>query len=150
MTEHEQNLLPSGMLGGRLEGVELPDLMWSFCERRVTGVLEVTRGPITRKLYLQEGHIVFASSSDPNDRLGETLLRMDQISLEELETALHGLRSGKRLGKLLVDAEALTHDELVQAVVDQVRSVVLDVLRWSEGVYQFHPGELPTQELITL
>ena len=150
MTEHEQHLLPSGMLGGRLEGVELPDLMWSFCERRVTGVLEVTRGPITRKLYLKEGQIVFACSSDPNDRLGETLLRKGQISLEELEAALRGLRSGKRLGQLLVDAEALTHDELVRAVVDQVRSVVLDVLGWSEGVYQFHPGELPTQELITL
>jgi hypothetical protein len=150
MTEHEQDLLPYGMLGGRLERVELPDLMWSMCERRVTGLLEVTRGVITRKLYLQAGQVVFACSSDPNDRLGETLLRKGKISLEELEAVLGGLRSGKRLGQLLVDSGALTHDELVHAVVEQCRSVVLDVLSWSEGVYQFHPGELPTQELITL
>jgi hypothetical protein len=150
MQQDQPQEIPAGLRSGRLEGVELPDLMWSLCGRRATGVLEIVRRPVTRRLFLQDGRIVFASSSDPNDRLGEILLRTGKISLDQLESALRNLRSGKRLGVLLVDAGALDDADLVEAVVRQVKAVALDVLSWGEGDYRFDPGELPTQEVITL
>jgi len=150
MQDTEQHEIPAGLRSGRLEGVALPDLLWSLCERRATGVLEIVRRPVTRRLFLQDGRIVFASSSDPNDRLGEILLRTGKISLDQLEAALRNLRSGKRLGLLLVDAGALDQDQLVEAVIQQVKAVALDVMSWGEGDYRFDPGELPTQEVITL
>ena len=39
--------VPAGMSSGRLEGISVPDLMWSICRRRRTGVLHVTRGATT-------------------------------------------------------------------------------------------------------
>ena len=66
MQEDQHEELPAGLLGGCLEGIQLPDLMWALCRRRSTGVLEILRPPIRRKLYLRDGRIVFACSSDPN------------------------------------------------------------------------------------
>jgi hypothetical protein len=135
---------------GRLEGVSPAELIWEICRAHRTGVIRVTRHPVQRELYVQDGQIVFATSSDPNDRLGERLLRQRKISLDHLEVALGQLRSGKRLGTLLVEAGALTSDELVTAVVCQVRAVVLGVLSWERGDYAFLEGALPTREVITL
>jgi len=142
--------IPSGLLGGRLDGISPPDLVWSHCKHTSTGVLDIRRGPITKSLYFQDGRIVFAASSDPNDRLGEMLLRQGKISLDQLEEALRRRPTGKRLGTLLVDVGSLTPDELVAAVLDQVRTITLDALTWAEGSYLFKPGDLPTQEVVTL
>lgn len=135
---------------GRLEGISPAELLWEICSRGRTGVLRVVREPVTRELYIQDGRVVFVTSSDPDDRLGERLLRQRKVTLEQLESALTRLRTGKRLGTLLVENDALTPDELVTAVVCQVRSIVLAVLRWESGHYVFLEGPLPSQEVITL
>jgi hypothetical protein len=142
--------IPSGLLGGRLEGISPPDLVWSHWNHESTGVLEISRGPVTKTLYFKGGRIVFAASGDPNDRLGEMLLRQGKITLDQLEEALRRRGSGKRLGTLLVEVGSLTPDGLVAAVLEQVRTIVLDVLAWTEGSYRFKPGDLPTKEAVTL
>lgn len=142
--------LPPGVVSGRLEGASIPDLVWSLCSRGMTGVLRVSRAHVRKTLYLSDGDIVFAASSDPNDRLGELLLRRGKITLDQLEAALRELASGKRLGTLLVESGGLTPQGLVEAVVEQVRAIVLDLLTWDEGEYAFAEGPLPTAEVITL
>jgi hypothetical protein len=138
------------MTGGRLEGVSLPDLLWELCKTRRTGVLELTRQDIKKSVYVSDGSIVFAASGDPNDRLGELLLREGLVTLDQLEAAISRLGHGKRLGGLLVEAGHLTPDNLVRAVVRQVRDIVLGLFGWEEGSYAFHEGPLPSEEVITL
>ena len=46
----------------------------------------------------------YYSSTNEDDRLGEILLRTGKITLDQLESPLSNLRSGKRLGVLLVEA----------------------------------------------
>lgn len=140
----------SAPLAGRLQGISLPDLLWSLCREQRTGVLRVRRGGIEKSIYLEEGRIVFASSGDPNDRLGELFLRRGQVNLDQLEAAIGGLATGKRLGTLLVEAGSLSPDELVEGVIDQVRSITLGLFAWEEGDYIFIEGPLPTDEVITL
>ena len=139
-----------GVLAGRLEGVSLPDLLWALRGRRKTGVLSLRRAEIEKSIYFDDGRIVFAASSDPDDRLGEMLLRQGVISLDQLEEALANLHHGKRLGTLLVEAGSMTAGNLVGGVLAQVRSIVLDLFGWEEGTYRFDEGALPTDEVITL
>ena len=135
---------------GRLEGISPAEILSEICVEGRTGVFGVVRHPIERQLYVHDGQIVFVTSSDPNDRLGERLLRQRKITLDQLEAALGQLRSGKRLGTLLVEAGALSPEELVTAVVCQVRATVLDTLAWERGDYVFREGSLPSLEAITL
>jgi len=136
--------------GGRLEGVSLPDLLWELCRAGKTGVLQLGRQGTRKSVYVKDGSIVFATSSDPNDRLGELLLREGLVTLDQLEAAIARLGQGKRLGGLLVEAGHLTPDNLVRAVVRQVREIVLGLFAWEEGEYAFQEGPLPSEEVITL
>lgn len=135
---------------GRLEGISVPDLFWSLCRSRSTGVLHLTSKGITKRVYFQDGRIIFAASTDPNDRLGEMLLREGAIRLDHLERAISRLPEGKRLGTLLVEAGHLSPDHLVKGVLRQVRAIVLSLFPWEEGEHTFVEGPLPTDEVVTL
>jgi hypothetical protein len=135
---------------GRLEGINFPDLLWALCQKKRTGVLALSRGERVKTVFINEGRIVFASSSDPDDRLGELLLRLEMINLDQLEEGLEQLHQGKRLGTLLVEAGSLAPEQLVEGVLTQVESIVLDLFNWEEGDYRFDEGPLPSDEVITL
>jgi len=150
MEERKNSALTPSLVSGRLEGISVPDLVWNVCRRRATGVLELSSRGTTRKIYVEDGRIIFAASSDTNDRLGEMLLREGVITLDQLEQAIVKLSSGKRLGTLLVEAGHLSPDNLVRGVLSQVRAIVLGVFSWEEGEYAFHEGPLPTEEVVTL
>jgi hypothetical protein len=139
-----------GLFAGRLEGISLPDLLWMLRGQKKTGVLSLSRADVEKSIYFDEGRIVFVASSDPDDRLGEMLLRQGVISLDQLEEALANLHLGKRLGTLLVEAGSMSAGNLVSGVLAQVRSIVLDLFTWEEGDYRFEEGTLPTEEVITL
>jgi hypothetical protein len=142
--------LPSALLAGRLQGFSLPDLLWALCRNAVTGVLRLRRADVERAVYVEEGRIVFASSSDPDDRLGEQFLRRGVITIDQLEAAISRLATGKRLGTLLVEAGHLDAERLVDGVLEQVEGIVLDLFEWEDGEYRFERGPLPTDELIKL
>ncbi|MBD3869303.1 MAG: DUF4388 domain-containing protein [Acidobacteria bacterium] len=150
MQESSNREASPGLSAGRLEGISVPDLLWAFSLREKTGTLMVTRNGIKKTVYFQDGRVVFASSSDPDDRLGELLLREKMITLANLEEVLTRLNTGKRIGALLVDAGYLEPDELVNGVLLQVRNIITDLFMWETGEYQFEEGPLETVEVITL
>jgi len=150
MDQRNEPGLPASLVNGRLEGLSVPELLWNLCRRCSTGVLHLTSRGITKKVYFNDGRIVFALSGDPDDRLGDLLLRDGLITLDQLEGALAQLSGGKRLGTLLVGAGHLSPDNLVRGVLNQVRGIVLALFPWEEGEYAFVEGPLPTDEVITL
>lgn len=150
MDQREETSLPASLVNGRLEGLSVPDLLWNLCRRRSTGVLHLTSRGITKRVYIDSGRIVFALSGDPNDRLGDLLLREGMITLDQLEAAILQLSSGKRLGAILVGAGHLSPDNLVRGVLSQVKGIVLALFPWEEGEYSFVAGPLPTEEVVTL
>jgi len=142
-----EGFLPSA---GRLEGICIPDLMWDLCRRGSTGCLRVRRRGVCRSVFFEAGRIVFAASDDPNERLGELLVREGLITLEQFERAAAQLDSGKRLGTALVEAGHLTQESLSRSVLGQVRSIVLGLFSWEEGEYAFDEGPLQGEDSIQL
>ena len=134
----------------RLEGQSVAEIVRDLGRSAVTGTLVVTRPGAERRVLFEEGRAIFATSSDPNDRLGEYLLRRGKVSLAEIEAALCQQSSGKRLGTLMVEAGLLTRDELVPAVRGQVRAIVLDLFTWTEGECRFFAQAPHGAEDITL
>jgi hypothetical protein len=142
--------LQSGPMAGYLQGVGIPALVRELARRGATGLLHVSRRNIQRVIQIDRGRFVFASSSDPDDRLGEQMLKTGKVTLHQLESALSEQSSGKRLGTILVDADVLTLEELDEVVCAQIRMIVFDLMTWPEGAYRFDEVELPTQEDIRL
>jgi hypothetical protein len=94
-----------------------------------TGRLEVSSADVDRKIFFDDGRIVFASSSSPDDRLGAYLLLRNELGLADLRRLSPNVRPGLRLGSLLVNEGILSAEGLPDAVLGQVRGIVLD-LRW--------------------
>jgi hypothetical protein len=104
---------------------------------------------VGRSVTVQEGRLVFASSSSPDDRLGELLLRRGQISLRQYVDAGNAVVPGKRLGAILVEQAVLTPKGLIKAVVEHTQEIIYGAFQWTEGHYRFNLGS-SSAEAITL
>ena len=136
-------------LQGSLAERDVPDLIQALQERRFTGVLTLTHMGVGRRVTVQEGRLVFSTSSDPDDRMGELLLRQGKITLRQYVDAGKAVGPGKRLGGILVEQGVLTPKELVRAVTEQSEHIIYRTFEWTEGQYRIQEG-IESPEVITL
>ena len=136
-------------LEGSLVEHDLADLVQQLYEQRWSGVLTLSHMGIGKSVSVQDGRLVFASSSGPDDRLGELLLRRGRISFRQYRDAAKGVAPGKRLGTILVEQGVLTPKELVKAVIEHTQEIIYGAFQWTEGHYRLKAG-LNAAEAITL
>jgi len=137
-------------LRGSLEQTSLPAILRPLVRERKTGVLKLSRGPITKTIYVSGGRVIFATSTDPDDRLGEMLLTKGVITYRALEESVLSLKAGKRQGTILIESGAIRSRDLISGVTEQVQEIVYSVFRWDLGAYEFVEGDLPSREVIVL
>ena len=135
---------------GTLDPVGVPGILRALVRADGTGPLRFTRGRVIKTVYLQGGRLIFATSNDPDDRLGEMLLRKGLISYRELEESVKAIRAGKRQGTALVESGSIRSRDLVEGVTEQVQEIVYSLFLWEDGAYEFVEGDLPTREVILL
>ena len=128
---------------------DFPDLVYELGQTDWTGVMTFTRGMETKTVIVQEGRLVFASSSSRDDRLGELLLRRGRISLQQYDEAGRAMGQGKRLGAILVEQGALKAEDLVKVVVEHTQEIIYGLFQWTEGLVRLKRG-LEGSEAITL
>jgi len=136
---------------GPISSESIPALIHSILATRDTGVLTLRHGGLEKSAYIREGQMVFARSNDPENRLGEVLLRRGVLSVPGFEGCTDEVaRTKRRLGGLLVDNGLITAEQLIEGVRDQVREIIHSMFQWTQGQYSFDMGPLPTTEAITL
>ena len=135
---------------GSLAEYDFPDLIHSLFVRGWTGTVELHRGRVDTSVQVTAGRLVFASSNNRDDRLGELLLRREKITLAQYYEASRAIGKGKRLGSVLVEQGALDAKELVKVVVEHTRELICSVFQWTEGFYRLKEGPDPGNESITL
>lgn len=129
---------------GNLDETPVPEVLQSFTSSGKSGVLHLSRGGTTKRIYFKDGSIVFASSDDSAERLGELLVRSGTLKRSELDLACRVLPSSPlRLGATLVEMGYLSSDELDRRVKEQITSIVQSLLPWESGVYRTEVRELP-------
>ena len=138
------------VLSGNLSEIRLPVLLMSLYRDRETGVLALTNGLCTKSLYVKEGKVVYASSSDPEDQLGECLFRRGVIGLQALLESGGQKGAGRRQGEALVDIGALTPEGLVEGVTQQLYDIIYSVFDFRTGTYTLELAPFSTVEMITL
>jgi len=132
---------------GRLDQKDVADVIQELSTTRATGRLALEHGGRRILITVEEGGLVFASSSDPDHRLGPMLLRRGAITLRQMEDAVRSLSPGKRFGTILVERGHLDTKELVRGVVDQTRGIILHAFTWTAGEYRLQEGPGPGEEI---
>jgi hypothetical protein len=135
--------------GGRLAERDITEIFQELSQQGWTGLLRLERSGSRIGVTVEEGRLVFASSSNHDHRLGPLLLRRGAITRRQMETAVRGLAPGKRFGTILVERGFLEPKELVKGVIDQTRNIILHAFEWDSGDYSLEEGAA-SGESITL
>ena len=135
---------------GTLAETTVPDLFRSLLRSSETAIVSLEGLGRTDIIYVNEGKIIFASSTDPDMGLGETLLRSGELNLQQYNQAMERVVSPRRFGALLVELGYLKPDDLSRAVERQASSIVLNAMRYRTGSYTIEFTANFPDEIITL
>ena len=138
-------------LHGKLEKHSFPAVLRALLDERRDGCLTVSRGAITRRLYLRGGMIVYGSSTERQDRLGQILVAQGKLSKADLKKYWQQSQAGNRLlGITLVVNGCITMSDLYQGVTAQVVTILDRLQKWREGDYEFEEGREPAAGTVLL
>ena len=134
---------------GDLDSDSLPEILATIHRHSVPGVLDCTRGDVSKCVYFATGDIIFATSTDREESLGESLLRDNLITEDQLRLSSDELRRtpGRRHGTVLVQMGFLEPHELGAAVRKQVQSIVWSLFSWTSGSVTFRVGNFRDDEV---
>jgi len=137
-------------LVGQLGEMTVADLLSFFNMFRKTGVLRFQLAGGKKALYFQQGEVVSAASSFPEEDLGEILFNLGKISRKELDLARQFASSRATIGKILVEKKAVSPKDLWQATRSQVEDIVYHLFAFHEGSYSFVSKSLDEEKIVRL
>ena len=132
-------------LVGKLDEVELPELLQAIADAQKTGKLKLTRRDREGIIVFREGMIVYAASSSARQTLGNLLLIERLIDETQLTSALelqHLADHEQRLGSILKEMDAVDDEILERIVHQQTEKVILEFMSWRAGFFKFDPVQL--------
>ena len=136
---------------GDLSVTPLPEILATIERYRVRGALSVARGDAHRRIYLDNGLVVFATTDERDMRLGNYLIRHGTLPPEAVHSAEARLAGdGVRLGQILLRLELLDQATLDAAVSEQVREILWGAFDWDSGEVVFEVGARRSDERIRI
>jgi len=135
---------------GLLSDQGIPDLL-SFCNMfRKTGVLSFRLAGGEKAIYFQHGEVVFATSTFPEEDLGEVLFNLGKVDRTTLDQARQFASTRTTLGRILVDKQVVSPKDLWQATRVQVEDIVYHLFAFDAGSYAFTPRPLEEDQIVRL
>jgi hypothetical protein len=145
-----QPIESDGVRRGELRD-NLPQLLAAFYAAKETGELGLQKGQVKKVIYFEGGMPVFALSNLVADRLGQFLVRAGKIEEKTLKRAADEAASSReRTGDVLIRMGALTEDERLYYVGQQIKSILYSLFAWEEGVFQLSFQDRARKETIKL
>ncbi|MBL8148923.1 MAG: DnaJ domain-containing protein, partial [Blastocatellia bacterium] len=133
---------------GSLSLTPLPVLLFRCYQKNLTGAISLKSTDKTKTIYFDQGSIVFATSSQPEDRLGERLFRQGRISLEDFKRATTFVdQTGQRMGIALLQLGIIAIEEFVPIVIDHISSIVYSAFEWVDSQYKFEAITTPDEAI---
>jgi tetratricopeptide (TPR) repeat protein len=106
-----------------------------------TGTLHLSRSGVVKRIFLDRGMILSASSSLPDETLTVVLVERGWMRPEEAE-ALIGL-DDRQVGETAARRGLLTSAMLQQANRDLAQRILTALFRWDDIEYHFEEGPVP-------
>jgi curved DNA-binding protein CbpA len=136
---------------GDVKDMTIPWLFQSLRAEKKTGTVIFSREAAIKKVYFQNGDVIFAFSNLEGDRLGDFLLRSNKLTRAQFDASSElTVKTGKKLGAILVELGFVAPQDLVSGVKEQVKQIILSLFTWRDGRYIFDDSPLPASDIIPL
>src|SRR5512139_258016 len=138
-------------LSGRLNTMDLPEVLQWVTIGRKTGSLSFVKEKSKVHLYLKEGKIISSASNDPTKQLGQFLLFQGKVTEPQLKRAFEiHLQTRVILGKILVQENLVSTEDIQKALITRTEEVIYDLFLWEDGYFHFSPADYSLDELILI
>jgi hypothetical protein len=138
------------LLAGSLGEICIVDLL-SFCNMfRKSGMMHFVLAGGDKTLYFQNGEIVYATSTFPEEEIGEILYGLGKFGRDVLQGARLAAGSKAPLGKVLVDQGVVDSKDIWTATRSQVETIIYNLFAFSQGSFVFTARELAEEQLVRL
>jgi len=140
-------------LKGSLKDFSIPDLFQLLNFGKKNGTLNLTRGKARGYICFRNGEVFFATTNWKRQSLGLKLLNAGIVTKAQVDEVLELQKTtarGQRLGQLLIRQEYITKEQLEVFVEEQIQDAVFEMLRWTDGDFDFQPGVVFPEEDIGL
>jgi len=130
-------------LQGKIGSIYLSSILQMLCNDKKTGVLRVWCKQLEVKIYLNDGIIVYAVSSEKIYRLGYLLLQSGIITSDVLKECLRISRHRKQaIGKTMVEQGCITLENLEQFMKAKVQQTLYNLFTWKKGLFEYTDKKL--------
>jgi two-component system OmpR family response regulator len=152
MTPSENDPAARPVFETDLTQTPLPEILVTVYRYKAPGTVECRRGNELKEIYLDRGHIVFATSNQVRDSLGDRLLNEGVITRGQYDESVRRLLSGggKRQGMILTEMQVLSSEAMLEAVRQQIQAIVWSLFAWDGGTARFVPGRDRHSEFVKL
>ena len=121
----------------------IADVLEWIGRRQISGRLVVDDGQgVTRIFRLEAGAVVWATSTEPTEQLGQMLRGAGHVDDQLLAAALADEVTPGPLGTRLVEHGAIAASTLRTTLQVKIREALWDLHTWSEGRFDVEPGVL--------
>jgi hypothetical protein len=138
------------VLCAEVRAFSLADVLQLVHASGKSGFLLFEHADCSKCVYLHAGEVVFASSNQRIDRLGESLVRAGVISAEDFTSASAAYRPPGQFGRFLVERGVLSPRELWDGVKRQVEDIVRSLFAFGTGQVLFWEGEVRPDNVVRL
>jgi hypothetical protein len=138
-------------LSGRLNTMDLPEvLQWATIGRK-TGSLSFVKDKTKVNIFLNSGKIISSTSNDPTKQLGQFLLFEGKVTEAQLKHAFEiHLQTRVMLGKILVQENLVSPEDVQKALIRRTEEVIFDLFLWEDGYFHFSSAEYNPNDLILI
>lgn len=140
----------SAVFTGLLGEIGAADLISFLNMFRKSGILCFALAGGSKDLYFQNGEIVFATSTFPEEDIGEILFTLGKVDRETLQKARQSATGRTTVGKILVDQGVVASKDLWQVTRHQVESIIYHLFTFPHGSFSFVAKALEKEDILRL
>jgi hypothetical protein len=126
------------------------DLLSFFNMFRKSGLLHFLLSGGNKTLCFQNGEIVYATSTFPEEEIGEILYRLGKIDRDVLQGARQFANGELPLGNILMNQNFITAKDLWAATRNQVETIVYNLFAFQDGSFVFVDTPLDEGQVVSL
>ncbi len=106
-----------------------------------SGILVFKQKRVQKYLFFQDGVLVFAKSTHPQELIGEILLKLGRISVETYKKIDQYIDPMESLGKILIRNKIISEKDLIDGLLFQMREITLNTFPHFDGKLSFQKRE---------
>jgi len=131
-------------LAGDFSTMPLRDIVLYLGNTRASGHLDVEYDQLRKRVQIQNGLVINASSNQPREYLGQILINLGYLTEDQFNKAFETQKETKVfLGKILSMIGLVSEPVVLDALNLKFRETLLEALQWNRGRFSFDPSSPP-------